>query len=302
MTFAGTSFSGTPHVGNAIPSPGAMSAPGAGFDPVCDPARLVHTLGEESLLSRAALAETTARLPAAMIERRVHDAADGADFRILPACGDLPKRLAEGGPESEWVMLKGLEQVPEYAALFAQLIEGLPGSILAATGPVRDLKAFVFLSAPHTHTPLHFDAEYNVLFQIEGTKTFTTFPPRDPFVTLAARETYHRSGDNLIAPDAAHETGGMPHALAPGDALYVPYCAPHSVRCGPLASISLSLTWQDDWSRDVAEAVRLGPLLRRCGLAPRDPGLSRRRPRLAALASRMAGRVARIGRIPGYGA
>lgn len=299
MSFVGASITDPPSAGRPRPSPDPGAAPGGEvFDPARDPARLVHALGEERLLSRAALAEASARLPADMIERRVHDAADGAGFRILPACADLPQRLARGGPQAEWVMLKGLEGLPEYAALFARLIDALPPALFPAGRPakeaVRDLRAFVFLSAPHTHTPLHFDAEYNVLYQLEGSKTFTTYPPRAPFVTLAAREAYHRSGDNLITPREAHAAGGHDHALAPGDALYVPYCAPHAVRCGAQASISLSLTWQDEWSRDVAEAVRLGALLRRCGVTLRDPALSPRRPRLAALASRIVQRAARI--------
>ncbi|QIQ87049.1 transcription factor jumonji, JmjC [Erythrobacter sp.] len=258
-----------------------------------DPERLVHALGAEPLLTRAALAEAAARLPESMIERRVHDAADGAGFRVLPPLADLAQCLGEGGPHRAWVMLKGLESLPEYASLFARCLAVLPPAILSAAGPVRDVRAFVFLSAPHTRTPLHFDAEYNVLFHLEGTKTFTTFPPGEPFVSLAAREAYHETGDNLLEPNDAHAVGGTRHELGPDDALFVPWCAPHAVRCGPTPSISLSLTWQNSWSRDVAEAVRLGARLRRFGLTPRDPVLSARRPRLAAFVSRMLQRFER---------
>jgi hypothetical protein len=191
-------------------------------------------------------------------------------------------------------MLKGIEALPEYAALLDRLMESLPPAILAETGPPVEIKGFIFLSAPHTHTPLHFDAEYNVLFQVAGTKTFATFPAHEPFLTLAERETYHATGENLLAVTRARAGGETRHELVPGDALYVPYCAPHWVRSGPDISISLSLTWQSAWSLDVADALRLGPALKRLGLALPDPALSRRRPRLAALASRIVQRAGRL--------
>jgi len=87
-------------------------------------------------------------------------------------------------------MLRGIENLPEYAALLDRLMESLPPAILANTGSPVDIKGFVFLSAPQTHTPLHFDAEYNVLFQVAGTKTFATYPPREPFLSRAEREAY----------------------------------------------------------------------------------------------------------------
>jgi hypothetical protein len=270
------------------------AAPRHAVDPTQEAARLCHRLCAEPLLTMDALAAAAARLPEGAIERRVHDAADGAGFAILPPLPDLAQRLAEHGPRDEWVMLKKLETLPEYAALFDRLMARLPQAILAATGAPEDLKSFVFLSAPHTHTPLHFDAEYNVLFQVSGTKTFATFPAREPFVTRAAREAYHRTGENLLELTPAHAAGEQQHELAPGDALYVPYCAPHWVRSGPQVSISLSLTWQSAWSRDVADALRIAPMLRRGGFAFADPVLTGRRPRLAALASRMLQRAERL--------
>ncbi|KPP92883.1 cupin-like domain-containing protein [Erythrobacter sp. HL-111] len=284
------------------PRSGGGAAPQVAADLAQDAARLCHDLAAEPLLQLDALAVAAARLPQDAIERRVHDAADGAGFRILPPLADLPQRLAEHGPQDEWVMLKQLERLPEYAALFARLMAALPKEVLRATGAPQELRSFVFLSAPHTHTPLHFDAEYNVLFQVAGTKTFATFPAREPFVTRAAREAYHRTGENLLEMTAAHAAGERRHELAPGDALFVPYCAPHWVRSGPAASISLSLTWQSAWSRDVADALRIAPMLRRCGLVLADPAPTGRPPRLAALASRALQRAERLagrGRSPG---
>lgn len=283
---------------NAVPPAHAPEVRrGRSGTPAADPLPLAHAfraLEREPLLSLPALAHAAARLSGNGVERRVHDAATGAQFRILPGEAELAQRLAAEGPSREWVMLRGIENLPEYAALLDRLMESLPPAILTKTGAPVDIKGFVFLSAPQTHTPLHFDAEYNVLFQVAGTKTFATYPPREPFLSRAEREAYHATGENLLSMTRAHADCGTRHELAPGDALFVPYCAPHWVRSGPGTSISLSLTWQSAWSRDVAEAERLGPVLRRLGLALPDPALSRRRPRLAALASRIVQRAARI--------
>lgn len=255
-------------------------------------ATLRHRLADHPLFTLPALADAAGKLPASDVERRVADAANGCDFAMASAgeasVGDSVRAIATG---RQWVMLRGIERLPHYREVLHPLMADLDGAIVPRTGARRSLRAFIFVSAPGTLTPFHFDAEYNILFQIAGDKAFATYPPSPPFLSLANREAHHRAGENMLPWRPEFEAAAMIHHLAPGDALYVPYSAPHWVRAGASASISLSVTWQSDWSLAAAEALAVNPLLRRIGLGTSRPPAWPERPRLRALAARAARRV-----------
>ncbi|MEQ5787648.1 transcription factor jumonji, JmjC [Erythrobacter sp. NFXS35] len=253
--------------------------------------RLQHKLAAEPLLSHAALAEAARALPPTHVEKRVHDAEDGAAFRMSGDQRDSADAIAQGGIDAAWIMLRCIEQLPDYRALLHRLLAELAPVITPASGPVRDVKGFAFISAPGTHTPFHFDAEYNILFQIAGDKVFATYPPAPPFVDLDAREAFHVSGANMLGWEPGFAAAGQQHMLAPGDALFVPYAAPHWVHAGDTPSVSLSVTWQTRASRAEADALALNPALRRIGLPYYDPAAAARVPWLRAAASRIGQRV-----------
>lgn len=191
---------------------------------------------------------------------------------------DSADAIAEGGADAALIMLRHIEQLPDYHALLHHLLAELAPVIARASGPVRDVKGFAFISAPGAHTPFHFDAEYNILFQIAGDKVFATYPPTPQFVDLRAREAYHQSGENMLGWDPGFAAAGQQHLLAPGDALFVPYAAPHWVHAGDTPSVSLSVTWQSRASRARADAPALNPALRRVGLPAYDPAAANRVP------------------------
>lgn len=252
------------------------------------PAILHHTLADEPLLSLAELARAAEELAPELVERRVHNARNGEAFTLI-GHGEAAAALVPQGPAEQWIMLRFIERLPRYRALLESLIDELGEAISHTTGAPSGLKGFVFVSALHTHTPFHFDAEFNILFQIAGDKTFATYPPQPPFLSLAAREAYHASGDNMLGWNEDFEAAASLHQLNPGDGLFVPYGAPHWVRVGAAPSISLSLTWQNPWSEAVADALALNPVMRRLGLAACDPATARKAPpRWRALAGRLA--------------
>jgi hypothetical protein len=235
------------------------------------PGLLRHNLAAEPLLGLPALAEAARALPRQQVERRIHDAANGEAFRLIEADTHPADAIAAGCVDDAWIMLRYIEQLPAYRALFERLLAELAPAIGPATGSASDIKGYVFISAPGTHTPFHFDAEYNILFQIAGDKVFATFPPARPFVDLARREAYHLAGENMLAWRAEYAASAAEHRLSSGDALFVPYCAPHWVHAGDALSVSLSVTWQCRRSRAVADALWLNPVMRRMGLPAYDP-------------------------------
>ncbi|RXZ65892.1 cupin-like domain-containing protein [Pelagerythrobacter rhizovicinus] len=251
-----------------------------------------HGLADHPLLSLAALEQAARELPSKHVERRISDAANGGDFAMdLPDSGDVADTIAAIGSSRNWIMLRFVEQLPRYRDLVLGLLDELGPAFVPLTGPCETVKAFVFVSAPGTLTPFHFDAEYNILFQISGDKAFAVYPPQPPFLSPGAHESYHRTGDNMLPWEDEFETRGTVHRLTPGDALYVPYAAPHWVRAGATPSVSLSVTWQNEWSRKTADAIALNPLLRRLGLPSASPPIWPETPTWRALGGRAARRV-----------
>lgn len=255
------------------------------------PAVLRHELVLHPLLSLQALAEAARELPAQHVERRIADATNGGDFAIDSAAGgeaaDIIPSIETSG---NWIMLRFVEQIPRYRDLLHSLMAELDPAIAPLTGASRSLKGFIFISAPGTLTPFHFDAEYNILFQIAGHKDFVTYPPEPPFLSRERREAYHRAGENMLPWQQGFEARGTTHHLTPGDALYVPYASPHWVRAGSAPSVSLSMTWQNDWSLAAGDALAVNPLLRRFGL-PADVPAWPHKPALRALGYRAARRT-----------
>ena len=236
------------------------------------PAILRHELAHHPLLSLSALAQAARDLPEQHVERRVADAAHGGDFAMdTPGGGDIADIIPSIETSGNWVMLRFVEQLPRYQGLLQSLMAEIDPAITPLTGVSQSLKGFIFISAPGTLTPFHFDAEYNILFQIAGDKDFVTYPPEPPFLSRDRREAYHRAGENMLPWQDDFEALGTVHPLPPGDALYVPHASPHWVRAGPMPSISLSMTWQNDWSLAAGDALTVNPVLRRFGLSADIP-------------------------------
>jgi hypothetical protein len=255
------------------------------------PGRLRHHLAAEGLLGYDALAKAARALPRQYVERRVHNASNGEAFRLLDSDVHLANAIAAGGASSGWIMLRYIEQLPAYRALLERLLAEIAPIIGSATEAVRDIKGFIFICAPGAYTPFHFDAEYSILFQIAGDKVLAAYPPAPPFLDLPRRETYHRTGENVLEWQHDYAAMGEQHLLARGDALFVPYAAPHWIHAGYKPSISLSVTWQCRKSRAIADALSLNPLLRRVGLPAYDPVARPSAPWLRAAAGRFGQRI-----------
>jgi hypothetical protein len=235
--------------------------------------RLDHRLRDHPLLSIEALATLGEALPAASVEYNRGDLPLGVDGKPAGNGLGIGETIRAIATCDSWAVLKNVEQDDRYAALLEDLLSGLRPPIEAATGPMLESQAFVFISSPHAVTPYHFDPEHNVLLQVRGTKTVTTFPAGDSaFAPDEVHESYHTGGARELPWDDRMGKGGSRWPLSPGEALYIPVMAPHHVRNGPDVSISLSITWRSRWSFAEADARAFNGLLRRFGLSPRAPG------------------------------
>ncbi|NJS15460.1 MAG: transcriptional regulator [Sphingopyxis sp.] len=182
-----------------------------------------HDLARHPLLALGALADAAEALDPAHVEVRHGDRGAGGDFAHVDAATPVSDIIRNIANQRCWVMLRGLEQLPAYAALLADTLGEYRAIAQAQTGAMHDPRAFIFISSMDMVTPFHCDPEYNILFQIAGDKCFRTYPAEPPFLTAYAHEALHAAGANLLCWEDGFADAGTPHLLSPGDALFVPY-------------------------------------------------------------------------------
>jgi hypothetical protein len=231
-----------------------------------------HSLVDHPLLTIDAIAELADRVPLRSVERHR---------------GDLPQVMPGGAPDLEgppsetvrgietngcWMVLWYLEQVPEYRALLDAILEEAEGYVGDRHGGMCQRELFLFLSAPNATTPLHFDPEHNFLLQIRGTKDMNVGRFADPSVQQWELDRYHSGGHRNLEHVPEETTTFRMH---PGEGVYVHSFAPHWVKNGPTASISLSVTFRTAESRRMERVHRFNARLRRLHMSPRPAGRSR---------------------------
>jgi hypothetical protein len=255
------------------------------------PAVFAHNLADHPLLSLDMLALAAGRMNPAHVECRQSANANGAGFAMTAAESAGPAATIRAIDRAGcWVMLRFAEQLPEYAEILDRLLAEI-APVTGGHGPALRPRAFIFISSPGTLTPFHFDPEFNVLFQIAGTKRFATCPPRAPWLGEAEQARFHRNGDNLLPWDETLREGATVHQLAPGRALYVPYKAPHWVEAGNEPSVSLSLTWSCARTIELEQAWQLSGWACERGLPIAPPPPFPGSAPLRALARRALGRL-----------
>lgn len=234
---------------------------------------LRHTLRADARLSLDALARLGEALDVASVEYnrgRLPIGVDGKPGANGMTIGETIRHIATS---DSWAVLKNIEQAPEYRALLMDLLEELRPTIEATTGEMLTPQGFIFISSPNAVTPYHFDPEHNILLQLEGSKVMTQFPAGDPaYAPDEVHESYHLGGPRELPWHEDLLAGGIPFAIDPGEAVFVPVMAPHFVRNGAESSISLSITWRSEWSYAEAGARCFNGLVRRVGITPKAPG------------------------------
>lgn len=257
---------------------------------------LTHTIADHPLLKLDALRRLAKRMRP---ETREHNAATDLPLGITNAetpqnglsVDETIERIEDCG---SWVLLKYIEQDPEYRALMHDVLGQIAPVVQPRTGAMMRFEGFVFISSPQAVTPLHFDPEYNILFQARGSKTMTLFPTADPdIVSQEFFETYFAGGPRNLPWREEWIERSQAISIQPGEAIYVPILAPHWVQTHDEVSISLSLTWRSEWSFHHADACRFNRRLRRIGLRPAAPRLYPANNRLKSYGHRA---LARLGR------
>lgn len=234
------------------------------------PGLIRHQLCGHELLTLEALVGLAQRIPADHVEYYRGDVPIGIDGAETPSNGlgiaETIRRIEQCG---SWMVIKYIEQDPDYRALLHEALAPLRALVGESTGEMLKEQGFIFVSSPGAVTPYHFDPEHNILMQIRGHKTMTVYPAGDDrFAGGECHESFHFGGHRNLPWKEEFAAAGRAMPLAPGDGVYVPVKAPHWVKNGDEPSVSLSVTWRSKWSYEEEYAHGFNRLLRKAGVSP----------------------------------
>ena len=235
-----------------------------------------HRLAQHTLFTLSCLVELSKRLPAAQVEYNAGEVPVGLDPARTPRNGLSPeetiRRIAEC---RSWLVLKHVEHDPAYRLLLEYCLADVKAASGRLTAGMRDPHAFIFVSSPGAVTPYHMDPEENFLLQIRGSKTISVFDRADRLVVSEPDiERFLSGAHRNLAWHDEFQGRARTFDLTPGQAVHVPFAAPHWVQNGPEVSVSFSITFNTRASMRALQAHRLNARLRGWGLAPVPVGRS----------------------------
>jgi hypothetical protein len=234
------------------------------------PFTVEHNLTDHALLSVESLAQLADRIPEASVEHNRGDVPEVLASADAPKADLSPGEIARGIETNGcWMVLKHIEQDPEYKRLLDQTLDEVAPLVSDREGGMDHREGFIFLSAPNSVTPSHIDPEHNFLLQIRGWKEMHVGSFTDARAEQELLERYYSGGHRNLEwrPEEA-----TTYRLDPGNGVYVPVHAPHFVRNGDAVSVSLSITWYTPAIERAARVHALNSRLRKLGISPLAPG------------------------------
>jgi hypothetical protein len=247
-----------------------------------------HRLTDHPLLSVEAVAQLADALPVKSVEHNTGKVAAVVGDRHVERLDLSPGEIARGIETNGcWMVLKNIEQVPEYHALLDELLDEVTPLVDTREGGMNLREGFVFLTAPNSTTPAHTDHEHNFLLQIRSRKHFHVGVFHDQDFHQRQIEKMYAGARNL---DRLPDDPQL-YDLGPGDGLYVAPCAPHWVETLDDVSVSLSITFRTPVTERAAQVHAINRHLRRLRVRPSAPGRHRGRDRAKATAFKTLQRV-----------
>lgn len=242
-----------------------------------EPFSVRHDLAEHPLLQLPRLIELAKSLPEHSVEYNAGDVNVNQDAALTPRTGlSVADTLHRIESCRSWMVLKDVEQDPEYRALLDQCLDQVQRAIAMNAPGMGRRHAFIFVSSPNAVTPFHADFEHNLLLHIRGDKTINVWPPEDRAVMAESeRERIIAGGQRNLPYRDELAAKGRAFPLKPGMGVQVPLSSPHWVKVGDQVSVSFSITFISDPGYRVKSIHRVNAFLRRRGLQPREVGASR---------------------------
>lgn len=233
-----------------------------------------HRLNDHPLFDFSRLIELAQLLPEKSIEYNAGNLPVSIDGRQTPGNGlSVDETLRRIRDCQSWMVLKNVEQDPDYAQLLEQCLDEIRLIAGARISDMHQKEGFIFVSSPGAITPYHIDPEHNFLLQISGSKNVFIFDPADrELLPPEILERFHSGFRRNLSLDESHRDRACEFNLEPGLGLHFPVTAPHWVRNGESVSVSFSITFRTRESDCRETLYRINSVLRKIGINPVEPG------------------------------
>jgi hypothetical protein len=169
------------------------------------------------------------------------------------------------------VSLRDVQQAPEYAELIDECLDEVDAVLARREGGMRRRTGYLFITAPASNTPMHFDPEHSFLLQVKGVKHVSVAAFEDDAVRQRELDRYY-DGDECDF--AAMRRIAEDFKLESGVGVYLPSFVPHWVTTEAGISVSFSIPFYTAFSERAESVNRINRRLRKLHMSPRRPGVS----------------------------
>ena len=231
-----------------------------------------HHLVDHPLFSLDAIAELADRLPPDSVRR------ERGDLPLVNREGYVD--IGEGPPSATIrdierngfrVSLRDIQQDPAYARLIGNCLDEVQTILGDREGGIKRRTGYLFITAPASNTPMHFDPEHSFLLQVRGVKHVSVAAFEDDSIRQRELDRYY---DAAECDFAAMEEIAEDFRIGPGVGVYLPSFVPHWVTTEAGISISFSIPFYTEFSERAESVNRINRRLRKFNMSPRGPGHS----------------------------
>jgi Cupin superfamily protein len=231
-----------------------------------------HALVDHPLFSLDGIAERADRLPPDSVRR------ERGNLPLVNRDGYVD--VGEGPPSATIrdierngfrVSLRDVQQDRQYAGLIDECLDEVEEILADREGGMRRRTGYLFITAPASNTPMHFDPEHSFLLQVRGVKHVSVAVFEDDSIRQRELDRYY---DDEECDFAAMQEVAEDFQLDPGVGVYLPSFVPHWVTTEAGVSISFSIPFYTEFSERAESVNRINRRLRRMHLSPRAPGRS----------------------------
>ena len=222
------------------------------------PFKVTHEFTDNAWFSRDRILDLADALPQASVEYNLADIPVSQPVTSLPD-NNLSLRETIENIETcgSWVLLKSVEQYGDYAELLERCLEEIGEELGLRVEEMLAPRSFLFLTSSGGVTPFHFDPEHNFLLQIEGRKKIQIFEPFDHAIVSDRQLQDFAAGAHRNLPfEETFAERGEWFDFSAGEGVYIPFLAPHWVKNTGSVSVSLSISFETEKTRQKLYSYR----------------------------------------------